>query len=456
MKKICVALLLLCAFLSPRPAFAAEAKCTRCTALREEGFPEDYLEGLCALQILHPEWKFIPLPITSLSREKGLNYTFSVVLEEECGVWERSLISGSEEFSPYRSTSGGRTDTGAWCASREAVAYFLDPRNALTRRGIFQFLSLSYEGRGGAEAVARVLEGTAVKKIVSPQVIYRIGEEAGVDPLFLAVRLRQEQGQEGNPLLWGTAGTTLSRWYAAGVRQEGGRLVQAPVGGRDGAELLSLDGYFNPFNVSAGGLGAFAVYESGARHAKKMGWDTVEKALEGGVKKIAEEYVARYQGTLYLQKWNVDPRSLGENGASRNFWGQYMQNVSAAKTEGDLLFSLYEEAGLLSQPLSFLIPVYQGLPPEPCPDPGEGKVLLTAADPAEISPHAVPTLAPVITEGEKEEEVKEEWEEKKALSPAKQILFVVIFLFASGGILLLFIGVTTRFICNFFEKKTKQ
>lgn len=456
MKRFCALALLICFLVLPCKAFAAELGCTHCNALREAGFPEDYLEGLCALQILYPAWQFTPLPITALSRERGLDYTFPKVLEEECGVWERSLIPASEALSPYRSTSGGQTDTGAWCASREAVAYFLDPRNALTRRGVFQFLSLSYEGRGGEEAVARVLEGCAAKSVISLEALCRIGKEAGVEPLFLAVRLRQEQGQEGNPLLFGRAGTLLSRWYRDGVQREGARLVLAPTSGRDTALLLSLDGYFNPFNASAGGEGAFAVYENGARHAQKMGWDTVEKALLGGAKKIAEEYVARYQSTLYLQKWNVDPRSCGENGATRNFWGQYMQNVAAAKTEGDLLFSLYEETGLLSQPLHFLIPVYEELPSAPCPDPAQGRVVLTAADPVEVSPHAVPTLVPAITEGVKEGEREEEGPEKAPVSPTKQILFIVLFLFISGGILLLFVRIATREICKFALKKTKK
>ena len=89
-------------------------------------------------------------------------------------------------------------------------------------------------------------------------------------------------------------------------------------------------------------------------------WDRRWKAIYGGAEKIARAYVANHQNTLYLQKWNVEARSRTANGRSRNFWGQYMQNVFAARNEAAMLYRSLKENGSLDLPYVFLVPVYFG------------------------------------------------------------------------------------------------
>ncbi len=41
--------------------------------------------------------------------------------------------------------------------------------------------------------------------------------------------------------------------------------------------------YYNPFNISANGTGWEQIYANALARAKKEGWDTMQKALEGGI-----------------------------------------------------------------------------------------------------------------------------------------------------------------------------
>ena len=79
----------------------AEEECVICKSLGEAGFPESYRTALCALQLARPSWHFEALPITALSREKGKNYDFSTVVEEEWRVAGRSLVSARKEYGAY-------------------------------------------------------------------------------------------------------------------------------------------------------------------------------------------------------------------------------------------------------------------------------------------------------------------------------------------------------------------
>ncbi|MBQ3075461.1 MAG: hypothetical protein IJC26_05280 [Clostridia bacterium] len=356
-----------------------ESECLICSRLAESGFPETYRTALCALQLRHTNWNFEVLPVTELSRENGKNYDFSFVVEEEWRVAGRSLVSARKEYAAYAETGSDLYDSGFYRAGRDAVAYFMDPRNFLSEEGIFQFLVLTGGDEIPASDVEKVLEGCAALSAAQnvpgglAEFLVQLGREYNINPLQLATRLRQEQGREGNALLTGTVGSFL--------------------GEKDG----HLDGYYNPFNLSASGKGEGQIYRSGANYAKEKGWDTQEKGLRGGAEKLAQEYVGKFQNTLYLQKWNVDPRSEGPGG-SRNFWAQYMQNIGAAKTEGDFLAEHLQSS---SGALRFLIPVYENMPSEPCPDPAEGSVSVFADAPFSESRHLFPAVevkaSPVTT-----------------------------------------------------------
>ncbi len=401
------AFLLALILLVPVLVFSSSAKgCLVCDWLSKAGFPDSYLSPLCALSLSHPGWEFVPLKVTELSSGMDREYTFDYVLEEECCVSGRSLVSAKEVFSPYHREGSDLYDRGFYNASRDAVAYFLDPRNFLSQTDIFQFLLLSSAGEVSVEQMASVLKNSAVKEVFPKleEKLIALGKEMNLNPLFLAARLRQEQGSEGNALLFGKAGELL--------------------------EDESFDGIYNIFNMGASGKGEKEVYRTGAEYAASLGWDSPEKALVGGARILGEDYVKRHQNTLYLQKWNVDPRSVNEEGLSRNFWAQFMQNIGAAKTESDFLYQvLKEEEGLV-----FLIPVYENMPEKPCPDPAGGTCPAFASGKIEDSPHFFPEEVPVqATVTESTTEKKEENRKEKSLLPAILLVSAGV---VSGGVLL--------------------
>lgn len=86
-------------------------------------------------------------------------------------------------------------------------------------------------------------------------------------------------------------------------------------------------------------------------------WTTPKKAIMGGASFIAGDYIAKGQNTSYLKKFNVNPNSS---------WGQnthqYMANLAAPYNEAATTYESYQENGLLSLPLHFIIPVYNNMP----------------------------------------------------------------------------------------------
>ena len=363
-------LLLSLVLLGTVPRGLESGECMICSDLAKAGFPESYRTALCALQLKHPEWQFEALDISELSRERGKLYDFPYVVEEEWRVAGRSLIAARKAYAAYAQAGSDLYDSGFYRANREAVAYFMDPRNFLSDEGVFQFLNLSGGDEIPVEEVEKLLEGCAAVSAAKDvpgglaAFLVQLGKEYDINPLQLATRLRQEQGREGNVLLTGTAGSFL------------------------GGEDRDLDGYYNPFNLSASGKGEGQIYRSGASYAREKGWNSQEKGLRGGAERLAQEYVGKYQNTLYLQKWNVDPRSVG-NGGSRNFWAQYMQNIGAAKTEGDFLAESLQDS---DAPLHFLIPVYDNMPTEPSADPAGGVCAVFADGGAKASRHLYPAV----------------------------------------------------------------
>ena len=254
----------------------------------------------------------------------------------------------------------GETPHGgsSWrCASEPAVSYYMDPRNWLNDSYIFQFENLSYNGQ------IQTLEG--VQKIISSmqymqgstvtytktdgtkaslnksyaQIIMEAAKEAGISPYHLASRIRQEQGSGSTP------GSTATGTYGGYV------------------------GYYNFLNIKASGSTNSEVIVNGLKHAKINGWTNPEISIKEGAKVLAKNYINDGQDTLYLQKFDVDSSD------GTLYYFQYMQNVSAALTEGTTVRKTYEELGLINSSIEFIIPVYENMPNTPCEVPKDAGIV---------------------------------------------------------------------------------
>ena len=321
--------------------------------LKEQGFPQSYWSGLKTLHAMYPEWVFKAQPT-------GFDWDYAVDQETVIG---KSLVQSTSKSSwkstdpkAYNWDTGKWTefDTGGWvAASREIVAYYMDPRNFLTQNSIFQFLLQSFDANvQNVAGVERLVSGTFLantvtdtdgKKLYYPQVIYDAGKKVGVNPYVLAAMIIQEQGTKG---------------------------LSDSISGK----APGFEGYFNFYNIGAVAGGGNTAVKNGLIYAKGgtngtgtsygRPWNSRVKAITGGAQFYANGYVTAGQNTLYLKRFNVQ----GDN----PFTHQYMTSVWGAASEGLSLAGGYSEE-LRQAPLVFSIPVYDNMPGSPCAQPtGDG------------------------------------------------------------------------------------
>ncbi|MBR3673782.1 MAG: SH3 domain-containing protein [Clostridia bacterium] len=294
------------------------------------------------LQSKHPNWNFTIL-------DTGLDWN-EVIKNETVASHGRNLIYYTNNGNWVCSTCGDRLyDSGRWkCASESAVAYYMDPRNWLNESNIFQFENLAYNGDiQNIDGVNKIIstvpwaKGNTITYIKTDgttgtlnksyaQVIMEAAKEAGISPYHLAARIKQEQGVNS------TASST----------------------GR--GDNATYKGYYNFLNIQATGGD---IIGNALKYAKTQEWDNPEKSIIGGAKFIASAYISRGQSTLYLQKFDVD------NSDGSLYYHQYMQNVSAALSEGNTVRTSYEAMGLLNSNINFVIPVFKNMPTEASPSP---------------------------------------------------------------------------------------
>lgn len=336
------------------------------------GFPESYIPMLAKLHEQHPNWTFTPLKITDLKS----TYTWDYVISQMMASRARNLVTSSSwapspytslghaNYDPYREASLGAVyDSGWYAANQKAIKYFMDPRNFLNDTDCFMFLDWHYEGNTVTEEQVEAVLGTCAfaHKVIPDldghttyaQYLVQVGTELGVDPMFLATRLRLENGNGTSPMVNGTTGDYLG--------------------------IPKYNGYYNFYNINAGGTGTTEIYTNGMEEAMtgtpamasqwggSGAWNTRWKAIYGGAYVLKTKYVAKYKNTLYLQKFNTDPRATG------NFSG-YMQNIAAPLIEGRSFRKSVVNSSMLDSAYNFQIPVYSGMPTSPCADPGNGSV----------------------------------------------------------------------------------
>lgn len=352
--------------------------------LVDRGFPEDYAVSLTKLYLLHPNWSFVPLKIT----ETNSDYTWDHVIRKETESPTINLVSSAEAYRDYwHATNRVTYDSGYYQPSAATVKYFLDPRNFLNEADIFQFYDLSNPVTASEDAIDAVLAGSFMENAelqngkTYTEYLIEIGEEIGIDPVYLAVKLRQEQGSSNtSPVISGRCGDTLWKFYNTQQQYtSNGKPIKPPALGETQSDLLALNGLYNPFNINATGDGVYSIYKNAMKYAQKgtasmsvawggsPTWDTDWKGVYGGALFIKEKYVDRYQSTIYLQKFDVDGRS-----ESGNFNNQYMQNIFGAVSEGRHFYRAFATNNILDANCQFLIPVYESMPIEACADPANG------------------------------------------------------------------------------------
>lgn len=129
--------------------------------LDAQGFPESYRPGLRELHAQYPNWVFI-------AQHTGVDWNSAI---ENESVITRNLVANSS-ISSWKSTADGayNWDTSTWNgfdgaswvqASPDIIRYYMDPRNFLNEKYIFQFLLQSYNASvHSAAGLQSMVKGT--------------------------------------------------------------------------------------------------------------------------------------------------------------------------------------------------------------------------------------------------------------------------------------------------------
>ena len=318
-----------------------------------EGFPESYKAALRILHAQYPNWEF-------KAYHTGLDWNTVIAAE---GTPGKNVIPNSKGVEWKSLESGAynwKTDTfivfdgSTWVtASKEAISYYMDPRNFLTVNGIFQFELLKYQSNYQIiSGVENILKGTAmyntaytytddsgnVQTLTYAQTFIKAAEYSGVSPYHLASRVKQEVV---------TGPTTLSNSVSG--------------------TYSGYEGLYNFYNIGANDSAGGGAIANGLKFAKKgttnevsnsmymIPWTSPYKSILGGSYYIGGSYINRGQDTIYLQKFNVTQQST--------YYHQYMTNVEAPYAESKKIVTAYN--GLLDSPIIFSIPVYLNMPEQP-------------------------------------------------------------------------------------------
>lgn len=317
-----------------------------------QGFPDSYKNGLRLLHAKYPNWVFIADHI-DIDFETVVDNEYKINPGSQNYAMGRSLISVNS-ISSWKSTDTKAYDwsTGKWygfdgsnwvAASRELVAYALDPRNFLDETYIFQFESLSYEpSYQTAEGLTALTAGKFLATGTIPDdnggtmtyidAIMNAANVSGASPFYLAASIVQEIGSAGS---------------------------SGSISGKE----PGYEGYYNYYNIGAYAGGGLTAIQNGLKYA--MGtdsstyrpWNTRYKAIVGGAVWTAKNYISRGQDTLYYKKFDF---------VDTPYTHQYMTHIIGARQEAVTSSKGYTDEMKQKLNLVFKIPVFKNMPQTVC------------------------------------------------------------------------------------------
>lgn len=294
-------------------------------------FPQEYHAALTALHQKYPNWIFRADHI-------GITFDKALALEDYENV---RLIDGSlQSLRSMRrgcydwSTNSWITYEGGWYgASRELIAYYMDPRNFLNENDIFMYMKQVYDSNTQTlQGVNDILKGTFIDTTVADtndefygktyaEVIIAAAQRSSVNPYILASTIIQEQG---------TNGATLGK----GVTYNGVTV-------------------YNFMHWKATGKTDADIINNGAAYAFSNGWTTPSKSIIGGAIMYSSGYLYRGQDTYFYKNYDL----IGTNPNFAYASHQYAQNAADSYSSAKKLAKMY--VGKTDIALTFRIPVYK-------------------------------------------------------------------------------------------------
>lgn len=305
-------------------------------------FPEDYqaLLNEFVKEKGHENWTF-------KAYYTGIDWNELVQYQAVCG--RNRVYSGMD--TAHRASCNNLA-SGYYCADSEITSYFMDPRNFITERNLFQFLEISYDPAIHTKTIVNSLvsqysvfnygkditfKRTDTGKTVTmsyTDIIMAAAEASQMSPISIAIKIVQEIGPTGSDSVTGT--------------------------------YSGYEGLYNFFNIGAYDSGNAIV--NGLEYAKKQEWYCPYTSIVDGAIYNSTNYIQAGQNTAYFYKFDVVGNSILEAGktqtvsTSQLFTHQYMTNVQDPYSQSISLFSTYTNNSMLNKDLSFVIPIYNNMP----------------------------------------------------------------------------------------------
>ncbi|MGG4178490.1 N-acetylglucosaminidase [Virgibacillus pantothenticus] len=219
-------------------------------------------------------------------------------------------------------------ETGSWYtiqyvsnqwvyAHADDVRYYLDPTNFQSDPiQQYQFLDLSKPSGASVQVLNKFLKGKGILDGLGKDFL-DASRKNGINDLYLVSHALLETGNGSSVL-------------ANGVKHKGVTVYNMfGIGANDGCAI-----------------------ECGAQRAYKEGWTTPSKAVVGGAKFIANQYIKDGRNTLYKMRWN--PASMEKHKEASY---QYATDIGWASKQIYTMYNLYQEIG--SYILYLDIPTYK-------------------------------------------------------------------------------------------------
>lgn len=391
-------------------------------SLRDLGFPESYVSSLAALHFKYPEWEFKPYK-TNLDWQTAVN-------GERTPHSKQRIMKGenvNDDFYCYCSACTDKNGNkilsdSSYAASEKAVKYYMDPRNWLDEKHIFQFETTNGGEGQTKQGVEAILKGTWMydslmyykstegKDVLHSQtmkysdVIMTAASVSGLAPYYIASKIKQEVGSSTASYAGGSNGTTapfqgIYNYFNIGA-YNGARDGLAWAAGflkvNDGGTAKFYKGYSNgaPTNYSKtlnssqrmvyiGTYGdCFKVRLYTEEGPNKYGTGEVGYVYKSDIRK---KYIDPNMGgeDQYYRPWINPYRAIvhGSRYVYNNFGvyqytgylqkfnvtpnqtysHEYMVNISSAQAEGTKIYKAYSDTGLLNQKHIFYIPVFNNM-----------------------------------------------------------------------------------------------
>jgi len=407
--------------------FSAEAATDYSAELRKKGFPESYVSSLNKLKQAHTNWNFEVLKV-------GETFSYSVSQERKSHSQQLIQNYSGNNGKGYYCTCSKCYKNGAplvkeypnWVsASQKAVEYYLDPRNFLDEKHIFQFESTLYNASQTQAGVESILKGTWMhdsiivyknakgesvtykrnsKSVKYSQAIMDASQYSGLSAYYLASKIVQEVGG-AKPTAGGASGTYsgykgIYNYYNIGANTGAADgLKWAATAPSNSSHVQTSSGVSvnlrskptTKSSIVASVPSGTSVknYEYTAKQADGYKWVKLTNVSIGGktyTGYIRSDYFVEKAGKdTYNRPWTNPYRTIssGAKWIADNFGKQYtgylqkfnvnpasgymhsheyMANIQAASTEAVKTYNAYKNVGALNNAITFSIPIFNNMP----------------------------------------------------------------------------------------------